>query len=246
MRRPILAAAILANLCGVPPAQARAESFPTLAWEDGSGQVALLHMPSPDYPAPPTIIILTDSVPHDLRHDRYAEHLLASGFAVFVPLGAPAVIEGFISRLREAPAQGVNQNGARIGLLAFGAGAAEALRHGPMPRALLYPGCGQLPGPPDAAPLLLLHGEADPANPPLACAATAQAWEEAGAPVARHMLRGVGYAWDLDPLGGFRQALLPAPGIEGRVLVIPNPAVTEQAADMVAQFFRELLGGRGS
>ena len=258
MRRLILAAAILAAIpavipadwLGVPPAQARAQRFPTLALEDGAGQAALLHMPSPDHPAPPIIIILPDSAPHDLRHDRYAEHLLALGFAVLVPQRAPAVIEGFIRRLRDAPAQGagqgVGQDGARIGLLAFGAGAAEALRHGPMPRALLYPGCAQLPGPPDAAPVLLLHGDADPANPPPACAATARAWRDAGAPVTRHMLRGAGYAWDLEPLGGFRQALLPAPGMERRVRVIPDPAITEQAADMVAQFFRGLLGERGS
>jgi dienelactone hydrolase len=240
MRRTLLAAAVLALASLAGPT--RAELPPILVLEDGAGQVALLHMPPPDYPTPPIVIIVPDSVQRDLRHERYAEHLLASGFAVMVSMGEPAVIEGFIRRLRAAPAQ----DGARIGLLAFGAGAEEALRHGPMPRALLYPGCGHLPAPPDAAPLLLLHGDADPANPALACAAAVQAWEEVGAPVTRHMLRGASYAWDLEPLGGFRQALLPAPGQRGRVQAVPDPAITEQAADLVAQFFRELLGERGS
>ncbi len=237
MRRFLLAAVMMALLAsqGV-----LAQPVYTRAW-DGEGQAALLHLPAADNPVPAVIIIMPDQLQRDRRAERYAEHLLASGFAVLVPQGEDVRPEWLLARVRLSPVL----DGGRIGLLAFGAGAELALRAGRLPRALLYPGCGQLPAPPDAAPLLLLHGDADPANPPLACAATVQAWRDHGAPVQRHQLGGAGYAWDLDPLGGFRRAMLPAPGLAHRSQVIPDPRVTEQAADLVARFFRELLGEDG-
>lgn len=237
MRR-ILAAAICVAWLAAGTAMAR--SIVTLAWED-EGEAAILHLPPDEHPVPPVIIILPDEMQRDLRAERYMEHLLASGFAVLVGQSEPVRAGWLVDRARRSPVL----DGGRIGLLAFGAGAEAAMSAGRLPRALLYPGCGSLPAPPDAAPLLLLHGDADPANPPLACAATVQAWEDHGAPVQRHVLAGAGYAWDLEPLSGFRQALLPAPGLARRVRVIPDPWVTEQAADLVAQFFRELLGEDG-
>ena len=225
-------------LTQVPPALPQ-------AWEE-AGEAALLHLPPQRDTPPPVIIMLPDAVQRDARHERYLEHLLASGFAVVVPMSDDVAPDWVLRRVRRDG----SLDGRRIGVLGFGAGAAVALGADAagraMPRALLYPGCGHLPLPAGPSALLLLHGDADPANPLPACLADARDWAAGGGRVEHHVLSGVGYAWDLEPLGGFRRAMLPAPGLSHRIPVVPDAEATEQAADVVAQFFRGQLDRRGS
>lgn len=214
---------------------------PILTWMNDEA-VALLHLP-PHGHAPPVIVVLPDGPIQDNRHEPYLEHLLASGFAAVVPLGDTPEPAWMIERARMTPAL----DGRRIGVLAFGGGGASlALETWPMPRALLYPICHSLQAPPDTAPLLLLHGNADPLNTVRACTALAQGWAHAGVPVEHVSLPGVGYGWDVSPLGGAIQSLLPVGGGPGRVRARPDPEMTEVSADLVTQFFRQTLGGGGS
>ena len=78
------------------------------------------------------------------------------------------------------------------------------------------------------------------------CATLAGLAALAGAPVSHEVLRGVGYAWDVEPIGGTRLAMLPAPGVAGRVGAMHDAALTAYVADRVTRFFRARLGERGS
>ena len=234
----ILLALLAALLAG--PGRAEA-SFVTIALEWGEGS-ALLHLPSPDYPTPPIVLILPDALRADARYDRYTEHLLASGIAVIIPQSDDTPADAVIIAAR----RNATLDAARMGVLAFGAGGAAALTAAVGPTALLYPGCASLPRLRVPQPILLLHGDADEANPLGACGETAMFWGLTGAPVEHGVLRDAGCAFDMEPLGGFRRALLPAPGLPNRVAVVPNPVMAEHAADLVAQFFRIRLSGEGS
>lgn len=209
----------------------------TSSLEGEGGQLAWLHTPPAVGRAPPVIIIVPDAQPQNTRHERYVEQLRSSGFAVLVPAGEITGLGWLITAARQSPLI----DGDRIGLLSFGGGAALTLEFGRLPRALLYPGCSQLSFPLETAHLLLIHGDADAANPALACAAMALGWAELGADVTHYVLQGVGYAWDSQPVYGPGQsglrALAMAHGTEARL----DAAVTEQAADMVLQFFRAVL-----
>ena len=132
-------------------------------------------------------------------------------------------------------------DGGRIGLLSFGTGAALTPEIGRLPRALLYPGCGQLAFPRETAPLLLIHGDADPANPALACAALAQGWEESGAGVTHYVLQGVAYAWNFPAPARIDRLLSQVHGTDHGIALRLDEAAIEQTADLVAQFFLELF-----
>ena len=205
--------------------------------EGEAGQLAWLHTPPTGHRAPPVIIIVPDGQQRNIRHERHVEQLRSSGFAVLVPSGEIMALGWLLTAARQSPMI----DGDRIGLLSFGTGASLMIEFGRLPLALLYPGCSQLSFPLETAHLLLIHGDADPANPAFACAAMALGWAELGADVTHYVLQGVGYAWDSQPVYALGQSglrpLAMAHGNEAN----PNAAVTEQAADMVVQYFRGVL-----
>ncbi len=219
---------------------AMAERLPIFVWEE-DGQHAQVNMPGPEHAMPPVIIVLPDALSRDARHDRYVEALLAEGFAVLVPQGDEPMLAWLRRRVVRNPAL----DGTRIGLLAFGGGAAEAVAADFGPRALLYPGCTALP--PLGAPLasLLLHGGRDPANLPQDCSEAATLWRLQGATVEHRILPGAGYAWDVEAVGGLRQ-MLPAPGLQRRIQVAPDPQATEAAVELVVRFLMARLSVPGS
>lgn len=217
--------------------QSAASVLSIYATESDSSLSARLHLPEVEQNTWPVIIIVPDAQQHDMRHERYIAHLLAGGFAVLVPQHHTVELGWLLSVAGQNPIL----DGGRIGLLSFGAGAALMPEIGRLPRALLYPGCGQLSFPRETAPLLLIHGDIDPINSPLACAALARGWEELGGGVTHYVLQGVGHEWDVPRPDSIARLLLQVPGRALRHAPRDNAAVTEQAADMVAQFFLELF-----
>lgn len=213
----------------------------------------------------PAVIAVHDAVGIDPRGWRYAEQLTAAGIAVLHlelydtagdgaglstdgDAAAPARLAAAAATLAEDPRFG----GARLGILAFGAAGEAALRAAAAPGlgehiaalALLYPGCGALRDAADAmprSPVLLLHGDADPANPLEDCAALAARLAR-GASVRHIRYAGAGYAWDLPPSGVEEVATMPWPGSPGRWLPVSHrPAIAEFAAAQVAGFFARAL-----
>ena len=109
---------LLLALAGPPAA---AEPNPIIALEVDD-QTVLLHRPAVDG-LRPAVIILPDAVQRDMRHERYAEDLLAAGIAVVVPLTEAPALDWLIDRLREEPGLDLT----RLGVLALGAGGAQAM-----------------------------------------------------------------------------------------------------------------------
>ena len=119
-------------------------------------------------------------------------------------------------------------------------------------RVLFYPGCASLrdllprahlAAGAAAAPVPLVHGEEDAANPPAACEALAAALSAAG-PVRRIAYRGAGYAWDQPQAGGSELAAQPWPGGPGTIGARSWPELADlSAAQAVGFLFRALEGG---
>lgn len=191
---------------------------------------------------PPVVVLVHDANGPDPRGDRYVEQLAGAGIAA-LELLSDGVDSPTLLRAVEALAADPRTAGAGVGVLAFGAGAAVvAAARGPFAAAaLLYPGCAGLASDGFAAaagtPLLLMHGEADPANPPAACAAAAAALERDGAAVRRIAYAGAGYAWDYPAMGTEARSLVPSPGGPHRVFARPWPALATLSATQVAGFF---------
>jgi dienelactone hydrolase len=211
------------------------------------------------------VVVLHDSAGIDARGWPYGEQITAAGIAVLhvEPLAtsadgfvAPAAADdGTMARARLATVLGLiamdeRFAGAPVGLLALGsagqaallaaADAADGDRIAGL--ALLYPGCADLAAAvTDEArprsPILLLHGDADPANPAAACIGLADRLARS-APVQRNQYAGVGYAWDVAPHGSYERVRLPWPGRPGRLLDVRHaPEAAELAAAQVAAFF---------
>jgi dienelactone hydrolase len=140
---------------------------------------------------------------------------------------------------------------ASVGLLAFGEAGQVALLGAADPAhgdriaglALLYPGCAALAATATAertrprSPILLLHGDVDPANLPAACSGLERQLARS-APVIRRQYAGAGYAWDLAPHGPHERMKLPWPGRPGLVIAVSYwPEAAELAATQVAAFF---------
>ncbi|MBY0337854.1 MAG: hypothetical protein K2X11_14655 [Acetobacteraceae bacterium] len=236
MRLPHLLAVALA--LGVAPGAATDAPRPPPVGLLGHGLAATLLAPAT--PEPRGIVIaLYDPLGPTPRAGIYEQQLVAAGFAVLVILGSDGE-EDALERAIQALTSGAHGPTTPVGVLAFGAGAAPALR--PVPgiaaRALLYPGCAELPPAPDAAPLLLMHGSEDAANPLAACSAAARAFA-AGPREVRHIVyRGAGYAWDRTNPGYERTAfLLPRPDRQGYVTARPWPELGSLSASEVAGFF---------
>jgi dienelactone hydrolase len=197
----------------------------------------------PEAPPPwPAVVVLQDTLGPDGRSEAYAAQLAAAGIAVLdlISDGNDA------DRLVEAAAlldRDPRIAAGRLGLLGFGAGGAAALaapaRFGA--RAALYPGCGTLPaegylpGPGEA--VLLLHGDADPANRPADCEAVARGLAQPGASIRRIAYRAATYAWDRPPHGLDARSLLPWPGRAQRVASRAWPELAAMSAAQVAGFF---------
>ncbi len=194
----------------------------------------------------PAVILLPDDGGADGRTHPYADALVGAGFHVLEVRSDPADAAVAAAALRAlGRSRGVDPG--RIALVGFGAGALAALR-APAPaaaRVLLYPGCaGMLAEDQPAAldaPLLLLHGDRDPANPAAACDATAAMLVALGADVTRLEYPEAGFAWDYPLFGPERRVLLPWPGRTGRVLAAPWPAMAEIAAADVALYLQARL-----
>lgn len=233
---------------------------------DGPEAIGLLWLPAEaDAVAPmPAVIAVHDAAGIDPRGWRYAEQLTAAGIAVLhIELyetfadgagpstdgdaAAPARLAAAAAILAEDPRFG----GARLGILAFGAAGEVALRAAAAPGlgehvaalALLYPGCGALRDALSAteavprSPVLLLHGDADAANPTADCAGLAARLAR-GAPVRHIRYADAGYAWDLPPSGVEEVVNMPWPGSPGRWLPVGHrPAIAELSATQVAGFF---------
>jgi dienelactone hydrolase len=213
----------------------------------------------------PAVIALHDALGIDPRGWRYAEQLTAAGIAVLHrelydtsadgagpstddDAAALARLAAAAAALAEDPRFG----GMRLGILAFGAAGGTALRAAAAPGlgehvaalVLLYPGCATLRDAAEAMPrlpVLLLHGDADPANPLADCAALVARLSR-GAPVRHIRHAGAGYALDLPPSGVEEVMTMPWPGSPGRWLPVSHrPAIAEFSAAQVAGFLARAL-----
>ncbi len=254
----------LAACLGPPPAAAQPADTLRIP-QVGADLAGLLWLPAGPAEAPwPAVILLPDRPGFDARGQRYAAQLAGAGLAALdldIDPDAAAAAAALTAAAAVLGADG-RFDPARIGVLGFGAGAALALAPPPgaagagdafAARALLYPGCvGLLRAArrADAAspltPVLLLHGDADAATPPRACAALEAGLAET-APVRRVQYRGAGYAWDRPGIGGRAEAV-PRPDGPGRIPMAPWPELADLAAAQVAAFFAQALlgGGRGA
>jgi dienelactone hydrolase len=175
------------------------------------------------------------------------------------PLPAEAEAAGLVARAAAALAGDPRVNPDRVGALGFGIGA-RALALAPpgedgrnpfAARVLLYPGCGSLGALVSASvlkraaatvrsPVLLMHGDDDPANPPAECEGLSTALGRA-APVRRVSHRGATYAWDLPQWGEGEHSQQPWPGSQGTVLVRSWPELADQTAAQTTAFLNRTL-----
>ena len=94
------------------------------------------------------------------------------------------------------------------------------------------------------SPVLLLHGDADPANSPADCAGLAGRIARS-APVRRRQYAGAGYAWDLPAIGLDAVRKLPWPDRPGMWLPASHwPEAAEFSAAQVASFFARALSAQ--
>lgn len=248
----LLLAAPAARVLAAPPARAATEppADPNPPPEAFPAPVAtLLHLPRSAAGGPlPVVVLLHDTLGADPRALRSIEQLLGAGIAVLELREGEDRPEA-IAAVAEAAAADGRFDPARIGVLGFGQGAATAarLRLPFAARALLYPGCGPLAAAPPQdtpwrdVPVLILHGTADPVNPPALCETLRRRLAAAGAIATRQTYPAAGYAWDHPAFGGEGVVLLPAPG-GGRVAARPWPELAALSAAHVASFFARELG----
>ncbi|MGK7866493.1 dienelactone hydrolase family protein [Falsiroseomonas sp. E2-1-a20] len=221
--------------------------------------------------APPAVVIaIHDSSGIDHRGWRYGDQITAAGIPVLhvemqsisadgaspaVALDETAAAIDRLTTIIDLLAEDPHFADAAVGLLAFGsAGRVAALvaassTHGQRVAALalLYPGCGDLAASLAATsarllmPILLLHGDADPTNPPADCIG-ATAHLARTAPVRRRQYEGAGYAWDLPPLGPHEALKLPWPGRPGFLVSVGYwHEAAELSSAHAASFFAATL-----
>src|SRR3954471_18205948 len=264
----VAACAVSAAPMTVPPACAR----PSEVFRGSDGVVGLLYRPETGVPPSGAVLVVNDALGMDMRSQRYVEHLAAAGLLVLeVELGPnppdgwpdplPGEVEAasLVAHAAAALAGDPRVDPDRVGALGFGIGAralalASARAEGGDPlaaRVLLYPGCGSLAelvrAPERLAgavrsPVLLLHGEDDPANPPEECEDLATTLGRA-APVRRVSHRGANYAWDVPQWGDGEHPSQPWPGGQGTVPVRSWPELAELTAAQAAAFLAETLSG---
>lgn len=200
--------------------------------------VGMLVTPAPDA-GPPigVVVLLHDSLGPDARGAHYIDQLVGARVAIVDVLRSPSDAAMLSASLAELAAE----SGLRIGVLGFGTGALLAARlESPMAgRVLLYPGCDALDPPrrPVVEPVLLMHGEADPANGADSCTTAASRLARAGLAVRHRIYASAGYGWDHPAYGMEQRILVPRPDGAGRIPVAPWPELTSLAATHVAVFF---------
>jgi dienelactone hydrolase len=223
-----------------PEPQEEVEAF-TAA---GAAGTLVLPAGAPDRRSP-AIVVLADGEAPDGRAGPYLDQLLGAGLAVLEMTSLPGdSLEAVLADLARHP----RVLGERLGLLGFGVGARQvaALPEPVTARALLYPGCaGMAPAAMPGQAVLLMHGDADPANAEPPCATLAAALSQAGARLRLRVLNGATYAWDRPAFAGEGHAMLPRPDGEGRVRAEAWPAMAALSAAEVAGFFAASLLGRG-
>jgi dienelactone hydrolase len=87
---------------------------------------------------------------------------------------------------------------------------------------------------------LLLHGDADPANPPGACQRLASLLAAEG-PTRRIGYPGATYAWDQPQVGGSLSTEQPAPDVPDRIASAFWAELAELSAANAASFFLSTL-----
>lgn len=268
------AVVVLAAGFAAPPA-AGAPDRPSESFHVADGISGFLHRAGTADGPSAAVLIVHDSLGMDTRSHRYVAQLTAAGVAALEielranppdgfpePLPDTAEATGLAARAAAALAADPRFDPARIGAIGFGLGArAVALAPSAGPggvafaaRVLFYPGCASLrdllprahlAAGTVAAPVLLLHGEEDAANPPAACEALAAALSAAG-PVRRIAYHGAGYAWDRPQAGGSELAAQPWPGGPGTVGARSWPELADLSAAQAAGFLFRVLAGGGN
>lgn len=237
LRRMVLAVI----LCGAGAAHAR-EPVAQSPEIPGAGPV-LVALPQSADPAP-VVVVVPDPSGSDQRARPYTARLNARGIATIeIRPGADAafsteVLAQRFGRLLRALIADRRFDARRVAVLGFGRGARIALSGAAgLPVAALYPGCAPLRAPGTGRALLLEAG--GPPTQPGDCAAFRAAL---GGRLTHHRYATATYAWDF--ADGARLAASPwqpAPDGEGRVLVRPDPQVTEDAVGRVTHFMTEVL-----
>lgn len=207
------------------------------------------------------VMLLPDADGPGARSAIYGQRLLENGVALLEPDFAGALddddrpLPPAATRLalsRAAIAADPRLDPQRLVLLGLGEGARAALLGqagipAGLPMALLYPGCdpalAAAAARAPAAPVLLLHGDADAANEAAACARLAAAFPRPEA-VRHRLLAGASYGWDaydMVPTGGLTRLPDPA-GSPHRTWSRPDLATTMIAADRVLGFVLATVG----
>jgi dienelactone hydrolase len=216
--------------------------------------------------AVPGIALIIDAPGPDGRGSLYALRFLSLGLAVLETDTGNSLTgdwDGGAPRLSSVAAQnslalttlrttpGIDP--ARVAIVASGGAARRILlehRYSPGATAmvLLYPGCDDelvAAAARAGTPILLLHGDADPANEVEACARLAAALGGPEAGVTRQLMRGASFAWDVAPIGpdGAGSVLLADPAAPGRRLrVHPDPRAAFIGLDRILGFLLPLFG----
>jgi len=218
------------------PARSQTLSFVTAG---ASGMINLPpHLPPVSLPV---VLVLPDHLGPDGRSDVYAERLSELGIAVLELLEfRQADLPGLLAAMAADPRIDMT----RVAIMGFGAGArmAMGLSFPFAAHVLLYPGCPSLPEPAGrVSALLLLHGEADTANPVSACRQAARHFEADGARVRHVAYRGASYGWDFPQLGFGGVMMLPEVDGPGRLPARPWPALAAVSAHEAALFLADSL-----
>lgn len=272
LRGAVAAVAVLAAGFAARPATAGAHDRPSESFHGGDGITGFLHSAADALSA--VALLVHDSLGMDTRSHRYIAQLTAAGVAVLEielranppdgfpePLPDMAEATRTVARAATALAADPRFDPGRIGAIGFGFGArAVALAPDAGPggvafatRVLFYPGCASLrdllprahlAARTAAAPVLLVHGEEDAANPPAACEALVAALSAAG-PVRRIAYHGAGYAWDQPQVGGSEFAAQPWPDGPGTIGARSWPELADMSAAQAAGFLFRALAGRG-
>jgi dienelactone hydrolase len=243
---------------------------PSEVFHGPDGVVGLSHPPETGAPPTAAVLVVNDALGVDTRSHRYIDQLTAAGLMVLEvelranppdgwaePLPGEAEAASLVVRAAAALADDPRVNPRRVGALGFGIGArALALappredgRNAFATRVLLYPSCGSLGdlvrAPERAAaavpsPVLLLHGEDDPANSTADCEDLSAALGMT-APVRRVSYRGASYAWDLPQQGADEFSRQLWPGGQRTIPVRSWPELAELTAARTAAFLADTL-----
>ncbi|HYF06666.1 MAG TPA: dienelactone hydrolase family protein [Acetobacteraceae bacterium] len=242
---------------------------PSEAFVGPAGVTGLLYDSAASSHPSPAVLIVHDTLGIDRRSQGYIAQLGAAGVLVLevelhassadglvTPFPSDEEAGHLVSLAAAALARDPRVSATHIGALGFGVGAravalAQAGNGRPMfaARVLLYPGCATLApmlsaSPRDrwaaASPVLILHGEDDPANTPAQCEDLATVLD-ATSPARRISYRGASYAWDVPQVGDISQSALPWPRLSRSIPVHSWPELAELTAAQAAAFLSQAM-----